>query len=46
MQGGETAVVTASRNGHLPVVQFLVESGANVEAADKVCFTSNYPHTK
>ncbi len=43
MQDGETALMYASRAGDLPVVQFLVERGAKLEAANKVCFTSTHP---
>jgi ankyrin repeat protein len=39
MQDGQTSLYEASLNGNLPVVQFLVERGAKVEAANKVCFT-------
>ncbi len=36
MQGGYTALMNAAMNGHVNVVQCLVEAGANLEAADKV----------
>ncbi len=36
MQGGYTALMRAASNGHVNVVQYLVEVGANLEAADKV----------
>ena len=31
-----TALIHASYNGHLPVVQWLVQSGADIEAKDIV----------
>ncbi len=43
MQDGRTSLYVASLKGHLPVVQFLVERGAKLEAANKVCFTSKHP---
>jgi len=36
-QDGHTALLKAALNGHLKVVQALVEGGANVNLADKVC---------
>ena len=36
MQCGYTALMWAAYNGHVNVVQCLVEAGANLEAADKV----------
>ena len=36
MQNGFTALMRAAWNGHVNVVQCLVEAGANLEAADKV----------
>ncbi len=36
MQGGYTALMRAAKEGHVNVVQYLVEVGANLEAADKV----------
>ncbi len=36
MQNGWTALTVAARNGHVNVVQCLVEAGANLEAADDV----------
>ncbi len=36
MQNGCTALMWATINGHVNVVQYLVEVGANLEAADKV----------
>ncbi len=36
MQSGCTALMLAAMNGHVNVVQCLVEAGANLEAADKV----------
>jgi ankyrin repeat protein len=36
MQGGDTALMRATSNGHLNVMQCLVEAGANLEAADNV----------
>jgi ankyrin repeat protein len=35
-QNGRTALFAASENGHLPIVKFLVERGANLDAADEV----------
>ena len=34
MQGGYTALMKAAYNGHVSVVQCLVEAGANLEAAN------------
>jgi hypothetical protein len=39
MQKGETPLSRAAGSGDLSVVQFLVERGAKLEAANKVCFT-------
>ncbi len=36
MQGGSTALMNAAMNGHVNVVQCLVEAGANLEAAHYV----------
>ncbi len=36
MQGGWTAFMRAASNGHVNVVQCLVEAGANLETADDV----------
>ena len=36
MQGGSTALMWAASNGHVNVVQCLVEAGANLEAANNV----------
>ena len=36
MQNGWTALMRAVNNGHVNVVQCLVEAGANLEAADWV----------
>jgi ankyrin repeat protein len=36
MQDGWTALIRAAYNGHVNVVQCLVEVGANLEAAGKV----------
>ncbi len=36
MQGGYTALIRAAENGHVNVVQYLVEVGANLEAVDRV----------
>jgi hypothetical protein len=36
MQWGHTAVMRAADNGHVNVVQCLVDAGANFKAADKV----------
>ncbi len=35
MQDGYTALMLAARWGHVNVVQFLVEAGANLEAATR-----------
>jgi ankyrin repeat protein len=34
-----TALICSSRNGHLEIARFLVESGANVEAMDIEYYT-------
>ena len=39
IQNEPTSLWVASYNGHLPVVQFLVERGAKLEAACTVWFT-------
>ncbi len=36
MQGGYTALMWAASNGHVNVVQCLVEAEATLEAADRV----------
>ncbi len=36
MQGGWKALMRAAMDGHVNVVQCLVEAGANLEAADEV----------
>ncbi len=36
MQGGYTALMKVAMNGHVNVVQCLVEAGANLEAVDRV----------
>ncbi len=36
MQWGDTALMRAARNGHVNVVQCLVEAGANLEAVHMV----------
>ena len=36
VQYGYTAVMYASSNGHLPVVQYLVQQGADIHMQDKV----------
>ncbi len=36
MQGGSTALMLAAKEGHVNVVQCLVEAGANLEAAGYV----------
>jgi ankyrin repeat protein len=36
MQNGYTALMLAAMEGHVNVVQCLVDAGANLEAADKV----------
>ena len=35
-QYGTTPLIYAAYNGHLPVVEYLVEKGADLEAKDKV----------
>ncbi len=37
MQYGRTALMLAAMNGHVNVVQCLVEAGANLEIGDEVC---------
>ncbi len=36
MQGRWTASMIAAENGHVNVVQYFVEAGANLDAADEV----------
>ena len=36
MQGGDTAVMQAASCGHLPVVEYLVDRGADIDAKDDV----------
>ena len=36
-QSGQTALMKASEGGHLPVVQLLIENGADVNKVDKIC---------
>ncbi len=36
MQGGYTALLLAAYNGHVNVVQCLVEAGANLDAVDNI----------
>ncbi len=36
MQGGSTALMRAAMEGHVNVVQCLLDAGANLDAADKV----------
>ncbi len=36
MQSGYTALIRAAKNGHVNVVQCLVEVGANLKAVDTV----------
>ncbi len=38
MQDGYTALMHAACNGHVDVVQYLVEVGASLEALDNVSF--------
>ncbi len=45
MQKGRTPLWEASWMGHLPVVQLLVERGANLEVADEVDIIFKYLHT-
>ena len=37
LQFGESALIAASRSGHLPVVHLLIEKGADVNTQDGVC---------
>ena len=41
LQDGCTSLMNASRNGHVEVVKYLVQQGANKEAQDTVCFLCN-----
>ena len=36
IQDGRTALMFASDNGHLPVVEYLVQQGADINVQDKV----------
>ena len=36
MQSGDTAVMRAAESGHLPVVEYLVDRGADIEAKNSV----------
>ena len=36
MQCGDTAVMQAAQQGHLPVVEYLVDRGADIEAKHNV----------
>ena len=35
-QDGDTPLLLAAENGHLPLVEYLVEKGADIEAQDQV----------
>ena len=41
LQDGNTSLLHASEKGHVEVVKYLVQQGANKEAQDKVCFLCN-----
>ncbi len=43
-QDGETPLYAASEQGHLKIVEFLVELGANVDAARKVASHQSPSH--
>ncbi len=36
MQDGSTALMEAAMNGHVSVMQYFVEAGANLDASDQV----------
>ena len=39
LQDGSPSLVFASQNGHVEVVDKLLQNGANVDLQSKVCFT-------
>ena len=41
-QGGSTPLIHAARNGDLPVVEYLLEKGADMEAKDLVSDVISY----
>ena len=42
IQAGRTGLMLASIGGHLPVVQYLVQQGADIDAQDKVRNNNDY----
>ena len=36
LQNGKTPLMEAAKNGHLPVLEYLMERGADMEAKDNV----------
>ena len=40
-QGGRTPLLEAARIGHVKIAQLLMETGANIEATDKVQLAAN-----
>ena len=44
-QNGNTPLLNAAMYGYLPVVEYLVERGADMEAQDKVIDDVSFTHT-
>ena len=45
-QRGTTPLIWATNNGHLPVVEYLMERGADIEASDAVSHVTMKPLTR